>query len=163
MIGAITGIGIGTVGIQAAAACAASNACVAAGVANETSDQMSNPGDPLNLLPLPNVSRRLDEPNSATRLDSQNLVVDTKIQDQMVDRAWSRQNIDDEMADGPTGRTTDNRRPTNTPDGLRRNDTATVYGTSDNYVFVNDRTRDTVQVSGRNNPNWDDVGRIQWD
>lgn len=92
-----------------------------------------------------------------------NLVIDTKIQTQMADRGWSRQNIDDVIADGPAGRTTDNRRPNKTDDGLGRNDTATVYGSSGNYVIVNDRTGEIVQVSGRNDPNWIDDGRIQWD
>ena len=81
-----------------------------------------------------------------------NLVIDSKIQKQMSDRGWTRQNIDDLIEQGPSGRTTDNRRPNKTEDGIGRNDTATVYGSSGNYVVVNDRTGEIVQVSGRNDP-----------
>ncbi|WP_417790535.1 hemagglutinin repeat-containing protein [Terasakiella pusilla] len=92
----------------------------------------------------------------------QKLVVDSKIQQQMSDRGWTKQDIDALIHNGRSGKTTDNRRPNKTDDGLGRNDTATVYGSSGNYVIVNDRTGEIVQVSGRNDPTWIDDGRIQW-
>jgi len=91
-----------------------------------------------------------------------NVVIDSKIERQMSDRGWTRQNLDDVIAQGPSGRSTDNRKPNKTDDGLGRNDTATVYGSSGKYVIVNDRTNEIVQVSGRNDPSWTDDGRIQW-
>ena len=102
-----------------------------------------------------------DRPDATKR--ATNVVIDSKIQQQMSDRGWVRQDIDDVIAQGPSRRTTDNRRPNKTDDGLGRNDTATVYGSSGNYVVVNGRTGEIVQVSGRNDPNWIDDGRIQWD
>jgi filamentous hemagglutinin len=89
-------------------------------------------------------------------------VVDSKIQQQMSDRGWTKQDIDALIHNGPSGKTTDNRRPNKTDDGLGRNDTAMVYGSSGNYVIVNERTGEIVQVSGRNDPTWIDDGRIQW-
>ncbi|WP_287497973.1 colicin E5-related ribonuclease [Pandoraea sp. CB10b_02] len=43
--------------------------------------------------------------------------------------------------EGPVGTTMDNRSAGKTPDGLPRNDPASVYGSKSGYVVVNDRTR----------------------
>jgi Colicin E5 ribonuclease domain len=39
---------------------------------------------------------------------------------------------------------------------------ATVFGYPGNYIIVNDRTGAIIQVSGRNDPEWDDDSRIKW-
>jgi len=88
---------------------------------------------------------------------------DTKIQDQMKERGWTEDNINETINDGPTGTSIDKRSPKKTPpDFLGRNDTATVYGKSGSYVIINDRTHEITQLSDRNDPEWVDDGRIEW-
>ena len=60
----------------------------------------------------------------------------------MADRGWTEQEVQDAAKGDPAGTTTDNRRPNKTPDGLgRKDEPATVYGSKDWYVVVNDRTK----------------------
>lgn len=77
-------------------------------------------------------------------------------------RGWSHTEIDKTIAEGPKGTSIDRRRADKTPDGLPRNDPATVYGKPGNYVVVNDRTKEITQISGRNDSDWVDDSRIKW-
>lgn len=63
----------------------------------------------------------------------------------------------------PVGTTVDKRSSGKTPDGLPRNDPASVYGSKNGYVVVNDRTGEVVQVSGKNDPGWIPDSRINWE
>ncbi|WP_367304060.1 colicin E5-related ribonuclease [Burkholderia multivorans] len=60
------------------------------------------------------------------------------------------------------GATTDNRSGAKTPAGLRRSDSASVYGSKSGYVVVNDRTGEVMQVSGKSDPGWIPDSRIKW-
>lgn len=92
------------------------------------------------------------------------LKFDEKIKDQMSDRGWTEQDIRDTVAKGPKGKSFDKRSPKKTPpDHLGRNDTATVYGKPGEYVVVNDRTGEVVQVSDKKIKGWVDDSRIQWE
>ncbi|HCC5748407.1 MULTISPECIES: colicin E5-related ribonuclease [Gammaproteobacteria] len=92
------------------------------------------------------------------------LKFDKKIKDQMTGRGWSEQNVKDTVAHGPKGKSVDKRSPKKTPpDYLGRNDPATVYGKPGEYVVVNDRTGEVVQVSDKKDPEWADDSRIQWE
>jgi hypothetical protein len=82
---------------------------------------------------------------------------------EMVERGWSKQDIEQLMANGPTGVSRDLRSPPNTFDHVARNDPATVYGQApNNYVVINDRTGEVVQIADKRNPNWAPDGRIIW-
>lgn len=92
------------------------------------------------------------------------LKFDEKIKDQMNGRGWTEQDAKDTVAKGPKGKSFDKRSPKKTPpDHLGRNDTATVYGKQGEYVVVNDRTGEVVQVSDKTDPQWIDDSRIQWE
>jgi hypothetical protein len=82
---------------------------------------------------------------------------------EMPERGWTRDDVQ-AMADSePTGVTRDQRGPSRTPDGVKRDDAATVYGPKPNgYVVVNDRTGEVTQIADRNNPDWIPDGRITW-
>lgn len=54
----------------------------------------------------------------------------------------------------PAGTSTDNTRG--------RDDPATVYGTPKEYVVVNDKTGEVIQVSDKTNPDWKPDPRIVW-
>jgi filamentous hemagglutinin len=88
--------------------------------------------------------------------------IDNKIRAQLPERGWTTQDIQNAINDGPTGTASDKRSASKTPDGLPRNDTATVYGSKDGYVVVNDRTGEVVQISDRTDPGWIVDSRIQW-
>ncbi|MBB3465232.1 hemagglutinin repeat-containing protein [Rhizobium sp. BK377] len=90
------------------------------------------------------------------------IVIDSKISGQLQSRGWTEQELMFVVARGSVGATTDNRSPSKTPDGLPRNDTASVYGSKSGYVVVNDRTGEVVQVSGKNDPAWIPDSRIKW-
>ncbi|WP_081861866.1 colicin E5-related ribonuclease [Photorhabdus australis] len=89
--------------------------------------------------------------------------MDDKIRDQISSRGWTEKDIKDVVAKGPTGKSTDNRRPNKTPDKLGRNDTATVYGTPPNgYIVVNDRTGEVTQIADKTDSGWNADSRIKW-
>jgi filamentous hemagglutinin len=89
-------------------------------------------------------------------------IIDTKIADQLEGRGWTEDDIQAAIKNGPTGTSVDKRSATKSPDGVARNDPATVYGTPSGYVVVNDRTGEVVQVSDKADPDWIVDGRIQW-
>ena len=90
--------------------------------------------------------------------------IDDKIRGQLGDRGWTEQDVQDAAGGQPSGTTTDNRRPIKTPAGLgRKDEPASVYGSKDGYVVVNDRTREVVQVSDRTpGSGWLPDRRIIW-
>jgi len=89
--------------------------------------------------------------------------IDEKIRDQLKKRGWTEEEIENLTGSNePTGVTTDNRGPAKTEDGEGRNDTASVYGKPSEYVVVNDRTKEVVQVSNKTDPGWIDDSRIEW-
>lgn len=91
------------------------------------------------------------------------VTVDEKIKKQLGERGWSEQDLKDAVNGPPAGTTTDNRSPSKTADGQGRNDPATVYGSKEGYVVVNDRTREVVQVSDKNpGSGWVPDSRIKW-
>nr|WP_274534106.1 colicin E5-related ribonuclease [Photorhabdus khanii] len=50
-----------------------------------------------------------------------------------------------------------------TPDKLRRNNTATVYGIPPNgYIVVNDRTGEITQIADKMDSGWNANSRIKW-
>ncbi|WP_354678914.1 colicin E5-related ribonuclease [Cupriavidus plantarum] len=77
-------------------------------------------------------------------------------------RGWTEQGVRTVISQGAVGTTTDNRSAAKSPDGLQRSDPASVYGSKNGYVVVNDRTGEVVQVSGKNDPSWIPDSRIQW-
>ena len=82
----------------------------------------------------------------------------------MSDRGWKVSDVEAAVADGPTGTTTDLRSSATTQDHLPRNDPATLYGQDPNqYVVVNDRTGEVVQVADKGDPDWVVDDRITWD
>lgn len=91
-----------------------------------------------------------------------NVTIDNKIAGQLDARGWTEQDARAVINQGAVGTTTDNRSASITPDGLPRSDSASVYGSKNGYVVVNDRTGEVVQVSGKNDPGWIPDSRIQW-
>ncbi|MDX7880025.1 hemagglutinin repeat-containing protein [Acinetobacter nosocomialis] len=100
--------------------------------------------------------------SSVTSKLNPTFTIDPKIENQMSTRGWSNKDIADVMKKGPVGYTIDKRRASKTPDNLPRNDTATVYGSKNGYVVVNDRTKEVVQISDKTDKNWIPDSRIQW-
>lgn len=95
--------------------------------------------------------------------NSSEIKIENKVKGQMGVRGWTEQDIKDTVAKGPTGKSVDKRKPQNTDDKQGRNDTATVYGKPGEYVVVNDRTGEVVQVSDKKIKGWVDDSRIQWE
>lgn len=77
-----------------------------------------------------------------------------KIGRQIDDRGWSEEEVRDLTKSEPSGVSVDNTGG--------RNDPATVYGTPEGHVVINDKTGDVVQVSDKNDPDWTPDSRIQW-
>ncbi|CAI8936653.1 hypothetical protein EMIT0P100_30320 [Pseudomonas sp. IT-P100] len=90
------------------------------------------------------------------------ITIDGKIGGQLEARGWTQQEVQDVIDEGPVGTTADNRSASKTPDGLARSDPASVYGSKNGYVVVNDRTGEVVQISGKNDPGWIPDSRIKW-
>ncbi|WP_414137236.1 colicin E5-related ribonuclease [Burkholderia stagnalis] len=99
---------------------------------------------------------------TGSRVGTVKIVIDGKISGQIEERGWTERDVLAAVNEGSVGTTMDNRSAKKTPDGLPRNDTATVYGSKDGYVVVNDRTGEIVQVSGKNDADWVPDGRIKW-
>ena len=89
------------------------------------------------------------------------VVIGDKISGQLDERDWTEDEIDDLVANtDPIGSSTDN---TKDSEGNRKNDPASVYGSKNgDYVVVNDRTREVVQVSDKKDPDWSPDRRINW-
>jgi hypothetical protein len=82
------------------------------------------------------------------------LIIDEKIRGQIEKRGWDEQGLRDIYATEPSGQTIDNTKG--------RDDPATVYGEPGKYMVVNDRTREVIQISDKNDPHWEDDSRIHW-
>jgi RHS repeat-associated protein len=79
--------------------------------------------------------------------------IGAKIEKQIAKRGWSRQSVDDAIAN-PT-RTVATKDTRHLPGGGRMDDPATAYyGKDGGYVIRNDRTGDIVQVSDRTDAGW---------
>lgn len=111
-------------------------------------------------LPTANGGVAAAGTSSATNVGK--VVIDGKIGGQLEARGWTQQEVQAVVNEGPVGTTMDNRSAGKTPDGLPRNDSASVYGSKSGYVVVNDRTGEVVQVSGKNDPGWIPDSRIKW-
>lgn len=111
-------------------------------------------------LPTANGGVAAAGTSSATNVGK--VVIDGKIGSQLEARGWTQQEVQAVVNEGPVGTTMDNRSAGKTPDGLPRNDSASVYGSKSGYVVVNDRTDEVVQVSGKNDPGWIPDSRIKW-
>ncbi|WP_048847367.1 colicin E5-related ribonuclease, partial [Acetobacter indonesiensis] len=88
--------------------------------------------------------------------------IDGKIREQMAGRGWTDAGIEKIIEKGPTGTSTDKRSASKAPDGVPRDDTATVYGNKSGYIVINDRTGEVVQLSDKNDKSWIPDGRIKW-
>ncbi len=76
-----------------------------------------------------------------------------KIQGQLDQRGWSRESVEDTIANAD--HTVETRDTRHNPDGTQNNDPATAFINADgSYVVRNDRTGDIVQISDRNDPAW---------
>ncbi|CAJ4752453.1 haemagglutinin [Burkholderia pseudomallei] len=111
-------------------------------------------------LPTANGGVAAAGTSSATNVGK--VVIDGKIGGQLEARGWTQQEVQAVVNEGPVGTTMDNRSAGKTPDGLPRNDSASVYGSKSGYVVVNNRTGEVVQVSGKNDPGWIPDSRIKW-
>lgn len=94
--------------------------------------------------------------------NAQTPIIDDEIGKQLPERGWTTQDIQNAMNNGATGTAFDKRFASKTSDGLPRNDTATVYGSEDGYIVVNDRTGEIVQISDKTDPRWIVDSRIRW-
>lgn len=76
-----------------------------------------------------------------------------KIEKQLGKRGWDKTSVESTV--NKPARTQEAQDTRNLPDGSKMNDSATVYFDKEgNYVVVNDKTGDIVQVSNKNDPNW---------
>lgn len=75
---------------------------------------------------------------------------------------WTLQDVREVVNSGAVGTTIDKWSSGKTPDGLPRNESASVYGSKSGYIVVNDRTGEVVQVSGKNDPSWIPDSRMKW-
>ncbi|WP_430765327.1 colicin E5-related ribonuclease [Pseudomonas citronellolis] len=114
-------------------------------------------GDPVAGLGVVHSSANTDGDSGSAEI-----VIDTKISSQITERGWTEQDIRAVVQAGVIGTAVDKRSASKTPDGLPRNDSASVYGSKEGYVVVNDRTKEVVQISGRNDPGWIPDSRINW-
>jgi len=99
----------------------------------------------------------VNEDNSGTndRPTGDDVRIDDKIKGQLGERGWTEVGVRDLTNTEPSGTSVDNTHG--------RNDSATVYGARDGgHIVVNDKTGDVVQVSDRNDPDWDPDSRIDW-
>lgn len=78
------------------------------------------------------------------------IIIDDKVGSQLAERGWTSKDVQVVINDGVAGTSLDRRSANKTPDGLPRNDTASVYGSRGGYIVVNDRTGEIVQVSDPN-------------
>jgi hypothetical protein len=78
---------------------------------------------------------------------------ESKIEKQLEKRGWTKESVQDTITNyHQTKQTRDTRY---LPDGSKMDDPATAYINQDgSYVVRNDRTGDIVQISNRNDPNW---------
>ncbi len=89
--------------------------------------------------------------------------IDKKIYDQLNERGWTAQDIRDAVNRPPIGTSVDKRSASKAPDGISRNDTATVYGSKEGYIVINDRTGEIVQLGDKTPGNgWSPDSRIKW-
>lgn len=95
-----------------------------------------------------------EEPPEDPKDRDKDVVFSERIADQMEQRGWNSDDVRDVVSAGRTVASADKRGPGKTPDGVQRDDSATVFGDQRGYVFVNDRTREVVQVSDRNDKSW---------
>jgi hypothetical protein len=96
--------------------------------------------------------RQKTETKDALRPDEAKIT--EKIAQQMVERGWTESEIRGLLTTERSGISVDGR------DG--RNDPASVYGKSREYIVVNDRTKEIIQLSNKNDPTWRDDSRINW-
>ena len=104
--------------------------------------------------PTPSLDELLHPQRSCSAL-----VFENKIVRQMQKRGWTEDDVRRLTLGPPAGTSRDGRY---TKGGTRRDDPATVYGKPGNYVVVNDRTGEVVQVSNRNDKAWVDDDQIKW-
>ncbi len=85
--------------------------------------------------------------------------IDDKIKGQIGDRGWTEEGVREITKTEPSGTTIDNTKGKIGDKG----EPATVYGSKDgDYVVVNDKSGEVVQVSNKNNPEWKPDRRIDW-
>jgi hypothetical protein len=77
-----------------------------------------------------------------------------KINAQMTARGWSEKDVRDLLKTEPVGMSIDGRNG--------KTDSASVYGKHGEYVVINDRTKEIVQISDKKDPRWKDDSRIHW-
>ena len=80
----------------------------------------------------------------------------------MRDRGWTRQDIEALIQKERTGTSVDTRSAAKTPDNIKRNDPADVYGDAKEYVVINRRTGEVTQVSNKLDPGWVKDSRINF-
>jgi RHS repeat-associated protein len=111
-----------------------------------------------------NASDTSDSANSPGQHNGgSDVTIDSELGRKLGERGWTDKDVRDVAKGEPSGKSTDNRGPDKTADGKKRDDPASVYGSQDGYVVVNDRTREVVQVSNRNpDSGWVPDSRIKW-
>lgn len=77
-----------------------------------------------------------------------------EIEKQMAERGWTEKEVRALLATERSGTSIDGTK--------RLNEPASVYGKSGEYVVVNDRTKEVIQVSNKKDATWKDDPRIQW-
>ncbi|WP_278488448.1 colicin E5-related ribonuclease, partial [Achromobacter insolitus] len=90
------------------------------------------------------------------------VTADKKIGQQLSARGWTLKDVQTIINEGVVGESLDKRSANKTPDRQPRDDSASVYGSRNGYIIVNNRTGEIVQVSDRNDPDWVVDGRIKW-
>lgn len=90
------------------------------------------------------------------------VTADKKIGQQLSARGWTLKDVQTIINEGVVGESLDKRSANKTPDRQPRDDSASVYGSRNGYIIVNNRTGEVVQVSDRNDPDWVVDGRIKW-
>jgi filamentous hemagglutinin len=128
---------------------------------NPEQGQATNPTSPAAQNPGQGQTTNPTSPASSDQNNTPPVSFDPKIKGQLAGRGWTEEDVKEVVAQGPTGESFDNRSAGKTPDGVPRNDPATVYGSKDGYVVVNDRTGEVVQVSNKNDPEWATDSRIK--
>tara|TARA_Y100000815_G_scaffold244845_1_gene243367 strand:- start:501 stop:1973 length:1473 start_codon:yes stop_codon:yes gene_type:complete len=103
------------------------------------------------------IYREILRPMFSDSHRGEDVTIPGKISDQSEERGWSEQGIRDTIDRGKTGTSLDG-------SGGRGRDpaSASVYGTSGDYVVVNDETGEVSAISDKNDPDWIDDSRIEW-
>jgi hypothetical protein len=111
-------------------------------------------GEFLDANALDKLVKPHDTKETQDNLRPDEVKITDKIAEQIEKRGWTKAEIFGLLAAERSGTSIDGREGKNEP--------ASVYGKKGEYIVINDRTKEIVQVSNKKDPEWKDDSRINW-